>query len=176
MQVPGVDKAATYVVHGSPNSRRDNFSLNSSKLASTGGSLRKPSLLIVEDDADQLEFLGRRFRRIGFQVTAIGHPRQAMVAVSARQFDVALLDMSLPEIDGIELMARLQRMQAGLPVVILSGFKYPESQAKQLGAFACLVKVCPFELIKKTIERAMEVTQDEEVPEPSLSMTGPCEQ
>lgn len=78
--------------------------------------------------------------------------------------------------DGFELMKRLQRMRNGLPVVILSGFTYSESQAKKLGAFACLVKVCPFELIKKTIERAMEVTQDEEVPEPSLSMTGPCEQ
>ena len=142
-----------------------------------GESSRKPSLLIVEDDADQLKSLSRLFGRVGFQVTTADHPRQAMKTVCTRQLDAVLLDMSLPEIDGIELMKRLQRMREGLPVVLLSGYQYPESQAKQLGAFACLVKVCPFELIKKTIVRAMEVTRDVEVPErePTFSMTDPFE-
>lgn len=114
------------------------------------------SLLIVEDDPDQLDLLTHRFIRAGYHVVSVPHPRQALEAASSRQFQVAILDLSLPEMDGIELMHRLQRFQEDVHVVILSGYEYPDSRAKQAGAFACLQKPCALASLESRVEDAWE--------------------
>jgi DNA-binding NtrC family response regulator len=113
------------------------------------------SLLIVDDDPDQLDILSRNFPRNDYQVVAVSHPRRALEVASRQQFQVALLDLSLPEIDGIELMQRLQRTQESLQVIILSGYDYPSSNAKADGAFAVLTKPCSLALLKATVTRAL---------------------
>lgn len=92
------------------------------------------SLLIVEDDLGQLELLDAKFVRAGYQVVSVDHPRQALLAASFQQFQVALLDASLPEMDGLELMHRLKRTQDSVQIVILSGYEYPIWRAKAEGA------------------------------------------
>ena len=72
--------------------------------------------------------------------------RQALEAASFQQFQVALLDASLPEMDGLELMHRLKRTQDGVQVVILSGCEYPIWRAKAEGVFAWLLKPCALAL------------------------------
>jgi len=79
------------------------------------------SLLIVEDDPDQLEALVRWFSCAGYEVTGVDHPHQALEAASVRQFQVALLDASLPEMDGFQLMQRLNLQQDWMQFIILSG-------------------------------------------------------
>lgn len=119
------------------------------------------SLLIVEDDLGQLELLSAKFVRAGYQVVSVDHPRQALQAASFRQFQVALLDASLPEMDGLELMHRLKRAQDGVQVVILSGYEYPLWRAKAEGAFTWLVKPCRMALLEATIQHAYEWVTDE---------------
>ena len=119
------------------------------------------SLLIVEDDLGQLELLNAKFVRAGYQVVSVSHPRQALQAASFRQFQVALLDASLPEMDGLELMHRLKRTQDGVQVIILSGYEYPICRAKAEGAFTWLVKPCKLALLVATIQRASEWEMDE---------------
>ena len=131
------------------------------------------SLLIVDDDIDQLSVLTRYFSRRGYHVVTVNHPRQALVAASGRQFHAALVDASLPEIDGFELMKRLKRIQNDLPVIIVSGYdflayKTPESSNAD-SAFACLRKPCDLGLLEKTIEDAIdraidEVPREEQLP------------
>ncbi len=124
------------------------------------------SLLVVDDDIDQLSTLARWFSRRGYNVVIANHPRQALVAASAGRFQAALVDASLPEIDGLELMKRLKRMQNDLPVIILSGydflgFKTSENWANTDRAFAYLTKPCDLGLLEKTIEDAMDRATDE---------------
>jgi DNA-binding response OmpR family regulator len=114
------------------------------------------SLLIVEDDLDQLEVLARLFVQAGYQVVSVHHPRQALEAASIRQFQVALLDAGLPEMDGIELMRHLKRSQKAVQVIILSGDQYPQRRAKAEGAFAYFLKPCRMALLEATVESAME--------------------
>jgi DNA-binding NtrC family response regulator len=114
------------------------------------------SLLIVDDDPDQLSILSRTFSRSDYHVVVVDHPRRALEAASSQQFQVALLDLSLPDMDGIELMQRLQRIQDDLQVIILSGYDYPCSNAKADGAFAVLTKPCSLALLKATMTRALE--------------------
>jgi DNA-binding NtrC family response regulator len=112
------------------------------------------SLLIVAENAEQLEMLARRFTRAGYQVVGLQHPRQALQAASFQQFQVALLDADLPEMDGIELMRRLQRSHRALQVVILFGDDRSEQHTGADGAIACLNMPCEMAVLKATIEDA----------------------
>ena len=125
------------------------------------------SLLVVDDDSDQLSTLSRWFTRRGYHVVTANHPRQALVAASGRRFHAALLDASLPEIDGLELMRRLKRLQNHLPVIILSGYDFSGGhETRENGSntdcpFACLTKPCDLGLLEKTIEDAIDRAMDE---------------
>jgi DNA-binding NtrC family response regulator len=125
-----------------------------------------PSLLIVDDDMDQLSTLSRWFSRRGYHVVTANHPRQALVAVGAGQFHAAIVDASLPEIDGLDLMKRLKRLQYNLPVIILSGYDFsnhaaPENWSSTDSAFACLMKPCDLGLLETTVTHAMYRRIDE---------------
>jgi DNA-binding NtrC family response regulator len=116
------------------------------------------SLLIVEDDQELLNTFARWFIRRGYAVTAVRHPRQALGASSVRSYDVAVLDYTLPEQSGIELMKNLRRRIAGLQVILLSGQADPlyENEAIASGAFAFFCKPCALSELEAAIERALE--------------------
>jgi DNA-binding NtrC family response regulator len=114
------------------------------------------SLLIVEDDPDQLEALVRWFIRAGYEVTGVDHPNKALEAASFRRFQVALLDATLPELDGFMLMQRLQQPQDWMQFIILSGQDNLERRANAEGVFACLAKPFKLALLQATVESALE--------------------
>lgn len=119
------------------------------------------SLLIVEDDQSQRDTLTRWFSQRGFRVSSCSHPRQALEAVKSKEVQVALLDLSLPEMDGIELMQRLQRIQHSMQVIILSGYDYPMQRARMDGAFTVLTKPCALTELEHTVEDASEQVAEE---------------
>lgn len=114
------------------------------------------SLLIVEDDPDQLERLTQWFIRAGYQVVSAWHPQQALAAASARKFQAALVDASLPEIDGLEFTHRLKRLQPALQVVLLSAHGCPRQEAKLHGAVACLGERCRLDVVQDAVDEAFE--------------------
>lgn len=121
------------------------------------------SLLIVEDDPSQRDTLTRWFSHRGYRVVSRAHPRQALEAAKSKEFQVALLDLSLPEMDGIALMQQLKRIQYSMQVIILSGYEYPMSLARSHGAFTVLTKPCGLKELEATLECASEQIVDEEL-------------
>ena len=77
-------------------------------------------VLIVEDD----EAIGRGLENVlaerGFTVQRCTHGGRALVAVDAERPDLVLLDLGLPDIDGVEVCRRLRRGSPGLPIVVLT--------------------------------------------------------
>jgi DNA-binding NtrC family response regulator len=118
----------------------------------------KISLLIVEDDQELLDTLTRWFIRRGYDVTPVRHPRHALSAAAVRSYHAAVLDMTLPEENGLELMSRLQARLADLQVVILSGVADPEREreAVERGAVEYLLKPCSLVRLEGVIQRAIE--------------------
>ena len=119
---------------------------------------REHSLLIVENDAALLDLLTLNFIQRGYAVTPVHHPRQALEAATIKSFELALLDGSLPERDGIWLTRELKLRIADLQVIILSAHSDPAFQAKCLdsGAFAYLRKPCSLADLEATFELALE--------------------
>ena len=76
------------------------------------------SLLLVEDDAAIGEPLARALRRQGYEVELSGTGTDALTAVAGK--DLVLLDLGLPDIDGLEVCRRLRAARAGVPIVMLT--------------------------------------------------------
>jgi DNA-binding response OmpR family regulator len=119
------------------------------------------SLLIVEDDPDQLDILARRFSRIGYHVTAAHHPRRALAAATFHTFQVAIVNHALPEIDGILLTRRLRALRQDVQVIILTSETEVVLKARAAGALACLIKPCKQAVLEATVEDLFESCMDE---------------
>lgn len=79
--------------------------------------------LLVDDDPIQLEVLEYRLQKLGFQVTTLNSGSQLFATAKNLQPNLILLDIELPDADGIELCQGLSddRMTCEIPVVLLSG-------------------------------------------------------
>jgi DNA-binding NarL/FixJ family response regulator len=115
------------------------------------------AVLLVDDDRAVLDSFAAALNRCGMVVTAVHHPRMAMSAIRVHPYAVAILDNSLPEMNGIELMKSLIRYLPELRVIILSGCSDSELRrsANEAGAFAFLEKPCRLDVLKKTVEKAL---------------------
>lgn len=78
-----------------------------------------PKLLLAEDDPRLRQDLERHFHTRGFTVTACENGTQALVALHQGGFDLLLLDIMLPGVDGLSLLDELRRQQA-VPVMLMS--------------------------------------------------------
>jgi DNA-binding response OmpR family regulator len=110
-------------------------------------------LLIVEDEARLTEILQAALAGAGFTVDAVGLSADARAALAATPYDAAILDLGLPDEDGINLLSRLRSEGNPVPVLVLTARDAVEDRVCGLdtGADDCLVK--PFamtELIART--------------------------
>src|SRR5688572_18455277 len=103
-------------------------------------------ILITEDDSSLAEALQFSLKQSGYAVDWVDNGAAADEALKEDVFGLLILDLGLPKLDGFEVLRRLRRRNAGLPVLILSGREEPEEkvQGLDLGADDYLCK--PFSL------------------------------
>lgn len=79
-------------------------------------------ILIADDDEDILALVKAVLERSGHEVMAVGNGAEALASVRARRPDLAVLDITMPHVDGLEVLRRLRAdaETAALPVVLLS--------------------------------------------------------
>jgi DNA-binding NtrC family response regulator len=115
-------------------------------------------LLIVDDDTALRQTLARRFQKQGWHVTEAGSGEEAARLAEQRRFDVALLDLHLPGITGIDLLAKLKVTQPELEAILLTAHGSMETaiDAMKRGAYDYLTK--PFHLpdLEIHLEKAYE--------------------
>jgi DNA-binding NtrC family response regulator len=104
------------------------------------------SLLLVDDEIGFVEVLSKRISRRGMAVTAASSGSEAIQTLRGRDFDVAVLDLKMEDMDGIEVLKIFKKMAPAMPVIMLTGHG-SESSAREgikFGAFDYLTK--PYEL------------------------------
>ena len=101
-----------------------------------------PDVLVVDDDEDFRPLLLQRLTRTGFATEAAASGMQALEVAQRRQFDVAVFDMQMPGMSGLELLEKFKALFQETEVILLTGQGTIESavQAMQLGAFNYLLK------------------------------------
>ncbi len=113
-------------------------------------------VLLVDDEADLVDFLAHRLLKQGYTVSAITDPTEALEIVRKQIFDVALLDLKMPQMDGIELLAEIHAVQPYLEAIMLTGHGSTDSAlaAGRLKAFRYLIKPYDYDELIQQIERA----------------------
>src|SRR6476469_4879564 len=103
-------------------------------------------LLIVDDDVELRETLVTRFARQNFAVQSAGNGEEALGLAERRNFDVAVFDMMMPGMTGLELLEKFKGSHPECEIILLTGQGSIESavEAMKLGAFDYLQK--PFAL------------------------------
>ena len=113
-------------------------------------------LLIVDDDEKFLSIVSERLGLKDFNVTVAAEGAQAIKAAKKNKFDVALLDLKMPGMDGMELLKILKKKHKFLEIVILTGHASIDSavEAGKLGASGYLEKPYKVEHLLETLKDA----------------------
>jgi DNA-binding NtrC family response regulator len=108
----------------------------------------KIRLLIVDDEVKFLDSISRRLEMRGFDVTKATNGQEALDAAHKAAFDLALLDLKMPGLNGQQVLEMLKKEHKHLEVIILTGHGSLDSavECTKLGAFSYLPK--PYELDK----------------------------
>jgi DNA-binding NtrC family response regulator len=119
---------------------------------------RRLKLLIVDDEVDFLNTLAKRLELRDFQVTAVANGEDAIKAARKGGFDLALLDLKMPGMDGKEVLSILKKKHRFLEVIILTGVSSIDSavECTKLGAFDYLSKPYELENLLDVLKRAYE--------------------
>jgi antitoxin Phd len=114
-------------------------------------------VLLVEDDRSILASYGRTLIQDGFDVTSAEGSEQALDRLKTATFDVILLDLTLPKINGFEVVESIHRLSPDLPVIVLSAEMNNQLavEATERGASQSLVKPVDRQLLKRTVVRAV---------------------
>ena len=118
-------------------------------------------LLIVDDDDEFRGTLVQRFGRHGFQVDDAAEGEQALNRAFRRDFDVAVFDMMMPGMSGMELLAKFKHSHPDCEIIMLTGQGTIETavEAMKLGAYDYLTKPFPMKDLEVLIEKAYERRQ-----------------
>jgi two-component system, NtrC family, nitrogen regulation response regulator NtrX len=122
------------------------------------------TILIVDDESGIRESLGALLRDEGYEVDAIASGEECIERLAQRPFDLVLLDVWLPKLDGLDTLARIQEQDGAPIVVMISGHGSIETavRATKLGAFDFVEKPLSLEKIVLVVRNALEYVRLEE--------------
>lgn len=118
-------------------------------------------LLLVDDEVGYLEVLCKRLKKRDFDVTTAYSGAEAIRAVRDHDFDVAVVDLKMEDMDGIELLKILRKMLPSMKVIMLTGHGSERAARNgiSLGAFDYLLKPIDLEAL---LERVLAAADREE--------------
>jgi len=115
-------------------------------------------ILVVDDDDTFRRVLASELTRRGYVVESAADGGEAIAKSAACEADVILLDLRLPDMDGIEVLNELRRREVPAGVIVLTGHGTIDTaiQAIRLGAYDYLEKPCPINKVEMTIKKTSE--------------------
>ncbi|HVG02675.1 MAG TPA: response regulator, partial [Nitrospira sp.] len=118
-----------------------------------------PAVLIVDDDSDIALALRDLLEHAGYRVQVAGTGAEALAKAKADSFAAVLLDLMLPDMDGLSILTLLKQIDPVLPVIMLTAFVEVAKKHGSLteGAFGYLTKPYDAEELKAVIARAVKV-------------------
>lgn len=121
-------------------------------------SIMEPILLIVEDDDVIRKTLSEVFSKKGFKVLSVDKGKDAVEFVKTRKIDIALLDMRLPDINGLAVLKEMHEIDDSIMAIVVTA--YPEVKtaisAIKAGAYDYINKPFELEELKLLVDKALE--------------------
>jgi DNA-binding NtrC family response regulator len=124
----------------------------------------KGRILLVDDERDINTVVKKGLERVGFKVRAFNNPLDALSNFEAGSYDVALLDIRMPSMNGFELYKKLREIDSKIKVCFITAFEMYEEEFKKL--FPSYEVRC---FIKKPIKLTDLIVEIEKIFLPSSS-------
>ncbi|MGV7223607.1 MAG: response regulator [Nitrospinales bacterium] len=120
-------------------------------------SQKKIKLLIVDDEKHFVNVLFKRLNKRNIDVTTAFSGSEGIQALRKVDFDVAILDLKMEDMDGLEVLKIFKKMYSKMEVIILTGHEseHTTQEGMKYGAFAYISKPCDFEELICTIRQAI---------------------
>jgi DNA-binding NtrC family response regulator len=131
-------------------------SLSLYKLSRKGITKMKGKILVVDDEKEYANVLAERLQIKGYQTKACYSGKEALVTLRDCDMDVVVLDLVMPEMDGIDVLKEIKKVKPQVEVIMLSGKATREDAIRgiQSGAFEHLGKPCNDDKLEAIIEGA----------------------
>ncbi len=115
-------------------------------------------LLLADDEEDLLTFLAHRLRKRGLEVTMAMSGSEAISAGTELVFDVAVVDLRMPDMDGIQVIEQLKTLQPQIEILMLTGHGGHDSawEAGRLQAYRYILKPYDFDDLHDLILEAAQ--------------------
>jgi len=120
--------------------------------------IAKPKVLIVDDEQDFLETIVKRLLKRQVDATGVDSGREAVRILQEQSFDVVILDVRMPGMDGIETLKEIKKRSPLTEVIMLTGHGSIKSGIKgmELGAFDYVIKPAEFDELFEKVNQAAE--------------------
>jgi len=115
-------------------------------------------VLIVDDEIQLAQAFMKQLSKEGMDVTTVASGAEALKIIGQDDFDVAVLDIKLPDIDGIDLLSKLRNAEPTIEVIMLTGYASIDTaiRSMKLGAYDYLTKPCKISELSSVISKAYE--------------------
>jgi len=119
---------------------------------------RKTLVLVVDDFVDARDMLKNLLETKGFKVVDVESGEECLQKVKERRFQIILMDIKLPGIDGVETLKQVKQIRPDVAVVMLTGYSLEQAikEAMQSGSFACLNKPIDVDRLLKVVDQCLE--------------------
>jgi two-component system response regulator HydG len=116
----------------------------------------EPTILIVDDNEDLLQTFAMILKRRGFCVETAGNGISAVDKFKEQDFDVTLMDIVMPEMNGVEALKKIKEMQPGAPVILMTAYSDEDliQTAKEEGVHKIIHKPIRIDQLIEMIDEA----------------------
>ncbi len=112
-------------------------------------------ILIVEDEENLRELYAEELAESGYEVEKAHNGKDALNLISKKDFDIVLMDIRMPEMDGIETLGKIITMEKKIPVIIYTAYSNYKSNFMTWTADAYLTKSSNLDELKAKIEELL---------------------
>jgi DNA-binding NtrC family response regulator len=118
----------------------------------------KPSILIVDDDEVMQQTLSDVLKKRGYEIFLVGSGNGALAVIKKNVIDLVLLDMRLPDVDGIDVLKKIKELDTEILVIMMTAYSDVQTavSAMKSGAYHYINKPFELEELKLLIEKGLE--------------------
>lgn len=116
----------------------------------------KPKLLIVDDEEEIVATLKRFFDLHEFDIVTANNAAEALIILEKEKINIALLDINMPEMDGIELLNRIKKWDFSIQVIMMTAYSTFDKTLRSLEMGASDYILKPFENLDQVLELVNE--------------------
>jgi len=118
----------------------------------------KPQLLVVDDERDTCANLADIFTDLGYDVDVAYDGLSALALVKRKTYDIAILDLKMPGMDGLELFKRIKEISSGTVAIVVTAYATSETAHRILdaGAWRLMPKPVDFAALLRQVNEALD--------------------